>query len=83
MIMVLGAAVSGYLGFRRYETWVPTAISCVIVTIQVAMFRIGNNPDERVALYASSFMTLTLSLFLCYATYGIGRTIAQRFKSKR
>ena len=83
MIMALGAVISGYLGFRRYDTWVPTAISCVIVAIQVAMFRVGNIPDERVALYASSFMTLMLSLFLCYATYGIGRAIAQRFKSKR
>jgi hypothetical protein len=83
MIIVLGAAVSGYLGFRRYQMWVPTAISCVIVAIQIVMFRIGNNPDERVALYASSLMTFLMSLFLCYATYGIGRTIAQRFTRKR
>ena len=80
MIMVLGAAVSGYLGFRRHEVWVPTAIACVIVAIQFAMFQVGNNPDVRLGLYVFSFM---LSLFLCYATYGIGRTIAQRFKSKR
>jgi len=79
MIMVLGAAVSGYLGFRRYEMWVPTAIACVIVAIQFAMFRVGNNPDVRVELYAFSFM---LSLFVCYATYGIGRAIAQRFRGK-
>jgi MFS superfamily sulfate permease-like transporter len=80
MIMALGAVVSGYLGFRRYEIWVPTAISCVIVAIQFAMFQVGNNPDVRVELYVFSFM---LSLFVCYATYGIGRAIAQRFKSKR
>ena len=80
MIMALGALISGYLGFRRYEIWVPTAISCVIVAIQFAMFQVGNNSDVRVELYVFSFM---LSLFVCYATYGIGRAIAQRFKSKR
>ena len=80
MIMALGAVVSGYLGFRRYDIWVPTGISCVIVAIQFAMFQVGNYPDVRIELYAFSFM---LSLFVCYATYGIGRAIAQRLKSKR
>ena len=80
MIMVLWAVISGYLGFRRYEMWVPTAITCVIVAIQFAMFQVGSSPDVRLGLYVFSFM---LSLFVCYATYGIGRAIAQRFKSKR
>lgn len=80
MIMALGAVVSGYLGFRRYEVWVPTAIACVIVAIQFAMFQVGNNPDVRLELYVFSLM---LSLFVCYATYGIGRAIAQRLKGKR
>ena len=80
MIMALGAVVSGYLGFRRFEMWVPTAISCVIVAIQFAMFQVGNNPDVRLGLYVFSFM---LSLFVCYATYGIGRAIAQRWRGKR
>ena len=80
MIMALGALISGYLGYRRYEVWVPTAISCVIVAIQFALFQVGNNPDVRIELYAFSFM---LSLFVCYATYGIGLAIAQRFTRKR
>jgi hypothetical protein len=80
MIMVLGAAISGYLGFRRYDVWVPAAISGVVVAIQFAMFQVGNNPDVRLELYVFSFM---LSLFVCYATFGIGRAIAQRFKGKR
>jgi hypothetical protein len=80
MIMALGAVISGYLGFRLFEMWVPTAIACVIVAIQFAMFQVGNNPDVRIELYAFSFM---LSLFVCYATYGIGRAVAQRFKRKR
>jgi hypothetical protein len=80
MIMALGALIGGYLGFRRYGVWVPVAIACVIVAIQFAMFQVGNNPDVRLELYAFSFM---LSLFVCYATYGIGVAIAQRFKRKR
>jgi len=80
MIMALGAVVSGYLGFRRFEVWVPTAIACVIVAIQFAMFQVGNNPDVRLGLYVFSFM---LSLFVCYATYGIGRAIARRWRGKR
>jgi hypothetical protein len=80
MIMALGAAISGYLGFRRYEVWVPTAIACVIVAVQFAILQGSNIPDVRLGLYALSFM---LSLFVCYATYGIGRAVAQRFKSKR
>ena len=80
MIMALGAVVSGYLGFRRFEVWVPTAIACVIVAIQFAMFQVGNNQDVRLGLYVFSFM---LSLFVCYATYGIGRAIARRWRGKR
>jgi hypothetical protein len=44
------------------------------------MFQVGNRADPHLELYAFSFL---LSLFVCYATYGIGRAIAQRFKSKR
>jgi hypothetical protein len=50
------------------------------VAIQFAMFQVGSNPDVGLEIYVFSFM---LSLFVCYATYGIGRTIAQRFKAKR
>ena len=54
MIMALGALISGYLGFRRYGVWVPTAIACVIVAIQFAMFQVGNNPDVRIEIYVFS-----------------------------
>ena len=80
MIMALGAVISGYLGFRLYELWVPTAVACTILAVQYAMFQVGNSSDVGVELYASSF---ALSIVLCYATYSIGRAIGQRRKAKR
>ena len=80
MIMTLGAVISGYLGFRLYEIWVPAAIACAIVAVQFAMFQVGNSQDVGLELYLFSFM---LSSLLCYATYSIGRAIGQRRKAKR
>ena len=80
MIMALGAVISGYLGFRMYEMWVPTAIACAIIAVQFAMFQVGSNPGAGAELYLFSFL---LSLLLCYATFSIGRAIGQRRRRKR
>ena len=80
MIMALGAVISGYLGYRLYEMWVPTAIASAIIAVQYEMFQVGKNPGAGAELYALSFM---LSLCLCYATFSIGRAIGQRRKAKR
>lgn len=80
MLLALGAAVSGYLGYRLHDLWVPAALACAVVAAQFALFQLGGTPAVELELYVFS---LILNLIVFYATFGIGRAIAQRRKGVR
>ena len=81
MLMWLGAIVSGYLGYRLHEVWVPAAVACAVVAVQAILFQaFSANRSMGLELYIFS---LLMNLIVSYATYGIGRAIAQRRKAKR
>jgi hypothetical protein len=81
MLLGLGAILSGYLGYRLLDWWVPAAVAVAVVAIQAAMFEyILGGRGTSVELYAAS---LVMNLVIDYATFGIGRTIGQRLRRRR
>ena len=81
MLFWVGAIVSGYLGYRLLDWWVPAVVACVVVALQFVMFQMvfagrGSGPE----FYAFS---LLLNVVVYYATFGIGRSIGQRLKQRR
>jgi hypothetical protein len=79
LLLALGAIVSGYLGYRLYDMWVPAAFACAVVAIQFVAFQLLQG-GTRIELYAFS---LIMNLLVFYATFGIGRAIAQRRRGMR
>jgi hypothetical protein len=81
MLLWIGAALSGYLGYRLLDWWVPAALACATVAIQAFMFRgslgAGGSLAELLAL------SLLLDLAMFYATFSIGRSIGQRRSQRR
>jgi hypothetical protein len=81
MLLWIGAVVSGVLGYRLHEWWVPSAIACAVVAVQAVMFRsLLGSQGSGLELLAFS---LLINLLMFYATFGIGRSIRQRLNQRR
>lgn len=81
MLLWIGAVVSGVLGYRLHEWWVPSAVACAVVAVQAIMFRsLLGSQGGGLELLAFS---LLINLLMFYATFGIGRSIRQRLNQRR
>jgi hypothetical protein len=81
MLFWIGAVVSGFLGYRLFEWWAPTAVACTVVAVQAVAFRSFLGPDgPGLELLAFS---LLINLLMFHATFGIGRAIGQRLAQRR
>ena len=81
MLFWAGAVVSGYLGYRLFDWWVPAVVSGAVVALQFVMFQSllpGRSAGPE--LYA---LSLLLNLVMFYATFSIGRAIGQRLQQRR
>ena len=76
----VGAVASAYLGYRLHEWWVPAAVACAVAAGQFALFQMtggGGGPSAQLLGYG------LMNLVMYYATFGIGRSIGQRFSQRR
>jgi hypothetical protein len=81
MLLWVGAAVSGYLGYRLFDWWVPAVVAACVVAVQAAMFRFVLG--EQAVAYDLLAVSLVMNLVMFYATFGIGRAIRQRLEQRR
>ena len=81
MLFWLGAALSGLLGYKLHDLWVPAAVAAGVVAIQALMFRLVLADGSDV--YKLLVVSLIMNLVMFYATFGIGRAIGQRVKQRR
>ncbi len=81
MLLWIGAALSGYLGYRLLDWWVPALVAAGMVAIQAAMFR--GVAGEGGLAYDLLAAILVMNLVMFYATFGIGRTVRQRLDRRR
>ena len=80
LLFWVGAVASAYLGYRLHDWWVPVAVACVVVAGQFALLQMAaGSRGPIVQLLGFSLMDLVMF----YATFGIGRTIGQRFKRRK
>jgi hypothetical protein len=76
-----GAVASAYVGFRLFDWWVPALVACAVVAIQFVLFKtVLDGKGSGLELLVFS---MALNLVVYYATYGIGRAMAERFKQRR
>lgn len=75
-----GAVLSGYLGYRLHEWWVPAVVACGVVAGQFALFQLAAG-DRGPTAQLIGFGLMNLVMF--HATFGIGRAIGQRLSQRR
>jgi hypothetical protein len=81
MLLWIGAAVSGFLGYKLHDWWAPAVVAGVVVIVQGIMFRsLLGSQGSGLELLAFS---LLVNLVVFYATFGIGRSIRQRLDQRR
>jgi hypothetical protein len=81
MLFWVGAVVSGYLGYRLLDWWVPAVVACAVVALQFVTFQMmfaGRGSGAEFYVFS-----LLLNIVMYYATFSIGRAIGQRFKQRR
>jgi hypothetical protein len=70
-----GAVLTGVLGYKRLDWWVPAVIACAVAAGQFFAFQTLG----RLELLFS----LILNLTMYYATFSIGRAIGERRARRR
>ncbi len=81
MLFWIGALLSGFLGYKLYEWWVPTAVACGVVALQAALFQTllaGRGSGLELLVFS-----LLMNLLMFHATFGIGRALGQRLAQRR
>jgi hypothetical protein len=84
MILLTGALLSGFLGFRLTGWWAPAAVACVVLALQAAAYQgVLSTADGMSGFIQILAMTGVMSLFLFYAIFSMGRSLGLRWRKRR
>jgi hypothetical protein len=83
MILVAGALLSGFLGYRLMGRWVPAAVACVVLALTAVSYQgVLSTADGMTTFIQILAMTGLTSLFVCYAVFSMGRSLGLRWKRR-
>jgi hypothetical protein len=84
MLLLTGALVSGFLGYRLTGRWAPAAVACAVLALQAVAYQVNVSTDSGVSgLVQVLVMTGLTSLFLFYAMFSMGRSLGLRRRRRR
>lgn len=84
MLIVMGAVVSAYFGYKLTGWWVPAALAAVTLALQAVSYQGvlsgGGGLSGFIQILALSAL---MSLLMYYATFSMGRSWGLRRQRKR
>ena len=84
MLLLVGALVSAFLGYRLFGWWAPAAVASVVLALQAvsiqAVVSTAGSVSGFVQILALSGL---MSLFMFYATFSMGRSLGLRRRKRR
>jgi hypothetical protein len=84
MILLTGALLSGFLGYRLTGWWVPIAVACAVLLLQALAYQDMLSTADGVSRFAQALTLIGLAcLLMFYATFGVGRWLALRWRTPR
>ena len=80
MLFWAGAVLTGFLGYKRLDWWVPAATACAVAAGQFFYVQtlLGGHGARLELLFS-----LILNLAMYYATFSIGRALGERRARRR
>lgn len=76
MLLLTGAVLSAFLGYKLLGWWAPGAVACAVLAAQAVSYQgvLASGLFEFVQILVLSGL---MSLVMFYATYSIGRSIGR------
>jgi len=84
MLLLAGALVSGFLGYKLMGWWVPAAVACAVLAMQAVSFQGVLSTAGSMSGYVQILaMSGAMCLLMFYATFSMGRSWGLRRRRKR
>jgi hypothetical protein len=84
MLVLTGALVSGFLGYRLTGWWAPAAVTGAVLALQAVAYQgVLSTADGASGLIQILAMTGLTCLFLFYAMFSMGRSLGLRWRKRR
>jgi hypothetical protein len=84
MLLLIGALVSAFLGYRLMGWWAPAAVASAVLALQAIAYQGVLSTADGVSGFAQILvMTGLTSLFLFYAIFSMGRSMGLKWRRKR
>jgi hypothetical protein len=84
MLLVTGAALSAFLGYRLLGWWAPTAVAATVLVAQAVAYQGVLSGRSGLSEFAQVLVLSGLmSVVLFYATFSIGRSLGRWRKGVR
>jgi hypothetical protein len=84
MVLLTGALVSGFLGYRLTGWWAPAAVACAALALQAVSFQgVLSTPDGLSGFVQMLALTGLTFLFVCYAVFSMGRSLGLKWRKRR
>jgi hypothetical protein len=84
MLLLAGALVSAFLGYKLMGWWAPAAVACAVLALQAVSYQGVVSTSGSVSGFAQILaMSGLMSLIMFYATFSMGRSLGLRRRRKR
>ena len=84
MRLVIGALVSGFLGYRLPGWWAPAAVAAAALALQAVAYQgVLSAPGGLSGFVQLLTLTGVMFLFVCYAVFSLGRSLGLRRRRRR
>jgi hypothetical protein len=84
MLLLTGALVSGFLGYRLTGWWAPAAVAVAALALQAVAYQgVLSTPDGLSGFAQMLALTGAMFLFVCYAVFSMGRSLGLRRRKRR
>ena len=84
MLLVAGALVSAFLGYRLLGWWVPAVVAGIVVALQAVSYQGVVSTSGSMGGYVQILaISGAMSLLMFYATFSMGRSLGLRWRKRR
>ena len=83
MLLLIGALLSGFLGYKMMGWWAPAAVACAVLAMQAVSYQDVVSTSGSVSGFVQILaMGGLMSLIMFYATFSMGRSLGLRKRRK-
>jgi hypothetical protein len=84
MLLLTGAVVSAYLGYKLFGWWAPAVVAAAVLALQALSYQgVVSTAGSMSGFVQILALSGAMSLFMFYATFSMGRSLGLRRRRKQ